>query len=47
MVHDGDYFPGEVMEVSEDNDFLVSVMHPAGRACKFASLKDEKTSEYQ
>jgi hypothetical protein len=32
--YDGDYFPGEVMEYGEENDFRVSVMHSAGNNWK-------------
>ena len=43
VVNDWDYFRGEVMQVSEENDFSVLGMPPAWRNWKLASSKDDKT----
>ncbi len=38
--YDEEYFPGEVLEVGEEDDFLISVMHSAGKNWKWPSPKD-------
>ena len=38
--YDGEYFPGEVLEEGEEDDFLISVMHSAGKYWKWPSPKD-------
>ena len=38
--YDGEYFPGEVLEEEEEDDFLISVMHNAGKNWKWQSPKD-------
>ena len=38
--YDGENFPGEVLEVGEEDDFLISVMHSAGINWKWPSTKD-------
>ena len=41
--YDGEVYPGEVMEIGDQGDFRVSVMHPAGHNRKRPIPKDDKT----